>query len=80
MFLSLFEVLGETFKAMNTESRDAIDTLQSAVWDNRRINRCKSDPSKAFRGYQAKKKRSFYGVKIHLMVTASKQPVLFYLT
>ena len=28
-----------------------------------------------FRGYQASKKRYFYGLKIHLMVTQDGQPV-----
>jgi methyl coenzyme M reductase subunit C-like uncharacterized protein (methanogenesis marker protein 7) len=33
----------------------------------------------AWRGYQASKRRYFYGVKIHLVVTASGQPVEFVL-
>ena len=80
MFLALFEILAETFKSMNTESRYAIDTIPIPVCDNIRINRCKIYQSEAFRGYQASKKRYFYGVKIHLMVTADHQPVEFYLT
>lgn len=34
----------------------------------------------AFRGYQASKKRYFYDLKIHLMVTRHGQPVDFFLT
>src|SRR5438445_13017343 len=33
-----------------------------------------------FRGYQASKKRYFYGLKIHLMVTQAGQPVECFLT
>src|SRR2546428_13763356 len=33
-----------------------------------------------FRGYQASKKRYFYGLKIHLMVTQDGQPVECFLT
>ena len=80
MFLALFEILAETFKSMNTESRYAIDTIKIPVCDNIRIDRCRIYQSEAFRGYQAKKKRYFYGVKIHLMVTAGLKPVEFYLT
>ncbi len=32
------------------------------------------------RGYQASKKRYFYGLKIHLLITAQGQPVEFFLT
>src|SRR5437867_11107986 len=33
-----------------------------------------------FRGYKASKKRYFYGLKIHLMVTKDGQPVEYFLT
>ena len=33
----------------------------------------------AYRGYQASKKRYFYGIKIHLMVTEIGEPVEFFL-
>ena len=33
-----------------------------------------------YRGYQASKKRYFYGIKIHLMVTESGEPIEFFLT
>ncbi|MFO0048614.1 MAG: hypothetical protein ACK54E_08975, partial [Pseudanabaena sp.] len=38
------------------------------------------DGDEEYRGYQASKKRHFYGIKIHLMVTASREPVEFFLT
>src|SRR5690606_8407445 len=34
----------------------------------------------AYRGYQASKKRYFYGLKLHLLVTAQAEPVEFFLT
>ncbi|ELP56757.1 MULTISPECIES: transposase [Microcystis] len=34
----------------------------------------------AYRGYQASKKRYFYGIKIHLMVTETGEPVEFFLS
>jgi len=57
-----------------------IDSLPIAVCDNRRIRRSKIYSHEDFRGYQASKKRYFYGLKIHLMVTQDGQPVECFLT
>ncbi len=51
-----------------------------AVCDNIRIRRNKIYGTEAYHGYQASKKRYFYGVKIHLLVTKDHQPVEFFLT
>src|SRR5437870_12538039 len=59
---------------------DVIDSLPVAVCDNRRIRRSKIYSTEEFRGYQASKKRYFYGLKIHLMVTQDGQPVACFLT
>lgn len=80
MLLIVFRVLGETFKKLNTDSIYAIDTLPIAVCDNIRISRSKIYRGEAYRGYQASKKRYFYGLKIHLLVTQTGQPVEFFLT
>jgi hypothetical protein len=40
-----------------------------------RIRPSKICTGEKFRGYQASKKRSFYGLKIHLLVTQDGQPV-----
>ena len=52
-----------------------IDSIPMAVCDNSRIRRSKIYSHEDFRGYQASKKRYFYGRKIHLMVTEDGQPV-----
>ena len=52
-----------------------IDSLPIAVCDNIRIRRSKIYSTEDFRGYQASKKRYFYGLKVHLMVTQAGQPV-----
>ena len=57
-----------------------IDSLPIAVCDNIRIRRSKIYSDENFRGYQASKKRYFYGLKIHLMVTQEGQPVECFLT
>lgn len=81
MLLLLFEALGQTWKQLNTESVYSIDSFPIPVCDNIRIPRSKIyDGKEEYRGYQASKKRYFYGIKIHLMVTESGEPVEFFLT
>ena len=80
LFLILFDLLGTTWKTLNTGSIYIIDSLPIAVCDNIRIRRSKIYSDEDFRGYQASKKRYFYGLKIHLMVTKDGQPVECFLT
>jgi hypothetical protein len=80
LFIILFDLLGTTWKTLNTDSIYIIDSLPIAVCDNIRIRRSKIYSDEDFRGYQASKKRYFYGLKIHLMVTKDGQPVECFLT
>lgn len=80
LFLTLFSLLGETWKQLNANSIYIIDSFPVPVCDNYRIQRCHIYKNEAFRGYQASKKRYFYGLKIHLLVTETGQPVEFFLT
>jgi len=80
MFIIVFNLLGEAWKSLNTEAIYVIDSFPVAVCDNIRIRRSKIDSDEMFRGYQASKKRYFYGLKIHLMVTQDGQPVECFLT
>jgi hypothetical protein len=80
MFLTLFAVLGEHFKALNEESVYILDTFPIEVCDNYRIPRSKRYRGEAYRGYQASKKRYFYGLKVHLLVTPNAEPIEFFLT
>jgi len=57
-----------------------IDSLPIAVCDNIRIKRSTRYPDKKFRGFIPSKKRYFYGLKVHLMVTKDGQPVECFLT
>ena len=80
LFLTLFAWLGETWKQLNEESVYLIDTFPIAACDNYRIPHAKLYRDEAYRGYQASKKRYFYGLKLHLFVTAHAEPVEFFLT
>ena len=80
IFLILFDLLAQTWKTLNKAAISVIDSLPIAVCDNSRIRRSKIYSTEDFRGYQASKKRYFYGWKIHLMVTPDGQPVECFLT
>jgi Transposase DDE domain len=80
IFIIIFNLLGTTWKMLNTDAIYVIDSLPIAVCDNIRIRRSKIYSGENFRGYQASKKRYFYGLKIHLMVTQEGQPVECFLT
>lgn len=78
-FLTLFEVLGSVFKQLNAESVYVIDSFPIAACDNIRIPRARLYQDEHFRGYIASKRRYFYGLRIHLMVTAQGEPVEVFL-
>ncbi len=80
LFIVLFHLLSHTWKTLNTDAIYVIDSLPIAVCDHIRIRRSKIYSDENFRGYQASKKRYFYGLKIHLMVTQDGQPVECFLT
>jgi Transposase DDE domain len=83
-FLTLFGVLGETWKELNAEAVYSIDSFPIARFakrnNNYRIRRCKLYRDKVYRGYLASKKRFFYGLKIHVLATAEGEPVELFLT
>jgi transposase len=85
----LFELLAQAFKERNDPDRAyAVDSLPVPVCDNIRIRRCRIYPleeeegydapkRKSFRGYIASKRRYFYGLRVHLVVTGAGEPVEF---
>lgn len=80
-FLQFFSLIGRYWVDENEESMYAIDTFPIAVCDNYRIYRNKIyKGEEMYRGYTSSKKRYFYGLKLHLMVTKSGFPVEFFLT
>jgi hypothetical protein len=79
-FLTLFALLGEHWKALNNDAIYAIDSFPIASCDNIRIRRSRRYRGEAYRGYIPSKKRYFYGVRLHLVVTQAGQPVEFFLT
>jgi hypothetical protein len=80
MFVALFHLLGNIWKTLNADAIYVIDSFPISVCDNIRISRAKLYSDEKYRGYTASKKRYFYGVKIHLLVTQYGHPVECFLT
>jgi hypothetical protein len=80
LFLTLFRLLGETWKDLNSKSIYVLDSYPVASCDNYRIYRSRRYRGEDRRGYQASKRRYFYGLKIHIMVTEHGLPIEFFLT
>jgi Transposase DDE domain len=81
LWQQLFDLLAEVFKQNNPHQSYVVDSLPVAVCDNIRIGRSKLYPlqehGETFRGYIASKRRYFYGLRLHLVSTASGEPVEF---
>ena len=80
LFIVVFDLLSDFWKRLNEKSVYVMDSFPVSACDNYRIPRCHFYAGESWRGYQASKKRYFYGLKIHLMVTQQGQPVEFFLT
>lgn len=80
LFVPLFAILAEVWKERNEDQIYSIDTFPIPVCDNIRIPRARIYHDEDYRGYIASKKRYFYGLKAHILVTRSGQPVEFFLT
>jgi hypothetical protein len=78
----LFRLLGEVFVRCNPTASYVVDSLPVPACDNIRIKHCQlfAEHDKAsYRGCVASKRRFFFGLKVHLLVTGQGQPVEFVL-
>lgn len=73
----VFHQFGSVIKDLNWESRYLLDSFPLSVCDNIRIGRCRIVRDERFRGYQASKRRYFYGVRVQVITTAQGVPVEF---
>ncbi len=78
---TLFSLLAEVFKERDPDGTYVVDSLPVAVCDNIRIRRCRLYPPDAegesLRGYIPSKRRYFYGLRVHLVVSGKGEPVEF---
>ena len=79
LFLTLFLRLGKTWMKLNECSTYVLDSFPIQVCDNYRIGRSKIVQGEEWRGYIPSKKRYFYGVRVHILVTQYGEPVEFFL-
>ena len=83
LFLTVFAVLAEHWKTLNSEAVYLIDSFPIPSCDNIRIRRSRRYRGEAYRGYIPGtlwvQRRYFYGLRLHLVVTAAGQPVEFFL-
>lgn len=79
LFFALFVRLGEYWKSLDERSSYVLDSYPIAVCDNYRIPHCKIYSGEDWRGYIPSKKRYFYGVRIHILITETGEPVEFFL-
>lgn len=77
---TLFSSLGNFWKTQNPKQVYVLDSYPLSACDNYRIRRSKRYQGEIWRGYQASKRRYFYGLKLHVMVTQTGRPVEFFLT
>ena len=77
---ALFSILAAFFKERERHGEYVVDSFPVAVCDNIRIRRSRLYEGERFRGYVASKKRYFYGLRVHMLVTAEGgEPVEFFL-
>jgi hypothetical protein len=78
-WMSLFQILAQIHKQTNPTGEYIIDSCPVPVCDNIRISRCRLYRDERYRGYIASKRRYFFGLRVHLLVTAQGKPVEFIL-
>ena len=76
---TLLALLGQVFKQHNRTGDYIVDSFPVPVCDNIRIRRCKLFSQPEYRGYIASKQRYFYGLRVHMVITAQAEPVEFVL-
>ena len=75
IWLGLFYRMAKIHKMANIGQEYAVDSMPVAICDNYRIKRCRLYQDKAFRGYIASKRRYFYGLRLHVVITSYGMPV-----
>ena len=80
LFQTLFDHFAETAKTENANNIYSVDTFPVSVCDNIRISRCRRYQGEIWRGKIASKRRHFYGLKVHLMVSETGEIVEAFFT
>jgi hypothetical protein len=79
VWIALFNLLAELYKQSNEEDEYVMDSFPVPVCDNIRISRSRIYKDEEYRGYIPSKKRYFYGLRVHIVITKTGEPVEFIL-
>ena len=71
----LFVFLGELFKKLNGSQIYSVDSFPVEICQIQREKRSKLWRDVSLKGYNASKKKYFYGFKVHMVVTTNQEPV-----
>jgi hypothetical protein len=77
--MAFFNLLAELYKQSNEENEYVMDGFPVHVCDNIRISRIRIYKDKEYRGYIASKRRYFYSLRVHIVITKTGEPVEFIL-
>lgn len=82
LWCHLFRLLGEVFMRCNRTAHYVVDSFPVPTCDNIRIKGSKllsGQDKESYRGCIASKRRFFFGLKVHLLVTGQGEPIEFVL-
>jgi hypothetical protein len=74
-----FAIMAQSFKLTNTDGDYILDSFPVPVCANIRIKRCKIYRNEMYRGFSATRDDYFFGIRVHMLVTKSGQPVEFFI-
>lgn len=77
---TLFAWLGEIFMRLNGCRIYSVDSFPVELCQITREKRCRLWSDLKFKGYNASKRRFFYGLKVHMVVTTDKEPVVCHIS
>jgi len=69
----LFHQLSQNLMHYENTHEYAVDSFPVSACDTPRIMRANIFQGKEYRGYNSSKKRYFYGLKVHMLVSATKE-------
>lgn len=76
----LFVFLSEIFKKLNGSQIYSVDSFPVEICQIQREKRSKLWQDILLKGYNASKKKYFYGFKVHMVVTTNQEPVSCYIS
>ena len=77
---ALFVFLSELFKRVNKSQIYSVDSFPVEICQIQREKRSKLWQDVSLKGYNASKKKYFYGFKVHMVVTTNQEPVSCYIS